>query len=64
MRPMTALSASDPLAQNELILAYAANEILGERSSAVVCQQTSPIARLNVGVEAPLLSEIFLARVR
>jgi len=31
---------------------------------AFVCQQTSPIERLNVGVEATFLSEILLARAR
>jgi hypothetical protein len=35
-----------------------------ERSSAVVCQQTSPIEMLKVGVEPPFLSEILLARAR
>jgi hypothetical protein len=31
---------------------------------AFVCQQTSPIERLNVGVEATFLSEILLALAR
>ena len=34
------------------------------RSSAVVCQQTSPIEKLRVGVEATFLSEILLALAR